>query len=97
LDGVDLKQDYSSFLATIGLRIYFDENEPRPFAEEEPDIPSRFSIGFRYGGSILTDDELAPGIALNPEASAYWRTLNQYPSLTLGWNWGENWGVDAMC
>lgn len=96
VDGVGLQQDYSSFLATIGLRIYFDENHPRPFAEQDDDIPTRFSVGFQYGGSILTDDVIAPGITLDPEASAYGRTLNQYPSLTLGWNWGEHWGLDLM-
>lgn len=96
VDGVTYQEDYSSFLATFGLRIYFDENHPRVLAEQEEDIPGRFSMGFRYGGSILTDDTFSEGITLNPEASAYGRVLNQYPSLTLGWNWGEHWGVDIF-
>jgi opacity protein-like surface antigen len=96
VDGTDVHEDYSSFLATFGFRIYFDENHPRPFAEQEEEVPSRFSLGIRYGGSVLTDDQLAPGVSLEPEASAYWDTLNQYPSLTLGWNWGEHWGVDFL-
>lgn len=96
VDGATFDEDYSSLLATFGLRIYFDENHPRLLAEQEKEIPGRFSLGFRYGGSILTEDQFTSGIQLKPEASAYGRTLNQYPALTLGYNWGEHWGVDIL-
>lgn len=86
--------DASTFLASIGLRVYFDENRPRALAESEAEVPARFYFSVRYGGSVLTDSHLDSRLTLEPESSAAWETLNPYGTLLLGANFGENWGAE---
>lgn len=93
VDGREESFEASTFLATIGLRVYFDENRPRPLAEQEEKVATRFSFGARYGWGMLVDSSIGSGLTLEPEGSAY-GDFNQTPGMLLGVNFGENWGVD---
>ena len=86
----------STFLATIGLRAYFDENQPRPFAAYDAETAMRVAFGAHYGGAILLDNNIGKGLSLVSEPAAYWDTVNQAAGLTLSADFGENWGVDLQ-
>jgi opacity protein-like surface antigen len=86
--------DMSAPLVTMGVRAYFRETEPRLLFEQEYPVRNRLYAGARFGGSILTDRQWAPGVRLDPEASALWSTVNHYGGLTFGANLGKHLGVE---
>ena len=94
VDGRALDVDVSSAVLTFGLRVYFDENRPRPMPTQEPVYPGRFFFGVRLGGSIQTDAGWGSGVRLEPEVSAWGRTLNQTGGLMLGADFGRSVGVE---
>jgi opacity protein-like surface antigen len=86
--------DASSALATLGLRIFLDENTPTGLAEADSRVPSRIYGGFRFGVSWLTDNEFSSSLRLEPESSAFGDEFNVDPGLSLGMNFGEHWGIE---
>jgi opacity protein-like surface antigen len=94
VDAVSKEVDLSSPTFTFGLRIYFDQNHPRPPASQDRPASMRFYAGVRFGGSVLTDDHWISGVGLKPEPSAWGGTLNQVGTLALGLDWSRHWGVE---
>ncbi len=91
--GETLDVDMSSALFTFGLRVYFDENTPRPLATQDPGRPNQFYFGWRVGGFVMTDRDWTSGVSWVPEPSAKGQ-VGQNGALALGANFGENWGVE---
>jgi opacity protein-like surface antigen len=85
--------DMSAPLLTMGVRAYFRETEPRLLAEQEDATPTRLYAGARFGGSVLTERQWAPGVRLEPEANAL-SSVNHYGGLALGANFGNHWGIE---
>jgi opacity protein-like surface antigen len=94
IDGETRRLDMSAMLFTMGVRAYFVENHPRPLFEQESPVGNRLYIGARFGGSYLIDTRLAPGLKLDPEVSAWFSEINHAGGLTLGANFGRDWGVE---
>lgn len=87
--------DMSSFLLSFGLRLYFDENQPRPYADavEDPS-PSRFYFGVRAGVRTILDGNWGNGVKLTPMAQAYGHELNKHFGVTMGANLNRHWAVE---
>jgi opacity protein-like surface antigen len=94
IDGESRRHDMSAALFTMGLRAYFSKNHERPFFEEEDHVGTRLYFGARFGGSYLTDTRIAPGLKLDPEVSAWFSEINHGGGLTMGANFGRDWGVE---
>ena len=94
VDGRTAKVDLSSPIFTFGLRVFFDENEPRPLITVGQPSAWRFFFGVRVGGSIRTDDAWVRGVHLIPEPSAVGDTLNQTGALSLGADFRNGWGIE---
>ena len=86
--------DLSAPTFTFGLRIYFDENNPRPMMSEEAEPEGRFYFGVRLGANFLTDDAWAPGAKLDPEQAAWGKVASQTGGFQLGYDFGENLGFE---
>jgi len=86
--------DLSAALFTFGLRVYFDENRPRPLVSQEPEPVSRFYFGVRAGVDILTDSQWVSGVTLRPEQAAWGGVASQTGGLLLGFDLGRNLGVE---
>lgn len=86
--------DVSSALMTVGLRVYFRENDPRPIASQGDSGLLRPYFGLRLGGSALIDRHLSDGLRLSNLASSKFSTFNKAGGVTLGLNVGERWGVE---
>jgi opacity protein-like surface antigen len=95
VSGVKEKQNISSALVTVGMRLFYPELAPRPMAESESSTPTRFYFGFRVGGSVLLDDQIFPGVSATPEPPAYGGTVNTMYGVAAGLNWGRYWGAEA--
>jgi opacity protein-like surface antigen len=93
VEGVTYDADLSATMFTFGLRVYFDENSPRPLPREEPRWPDRFYFGWRVGGFVLTDRDWTSGVSWVAEPAAKGQ-VNQTGGLALGADFGENWGVE---
>lgn len=86
----------STALFTFGLRIYFDENHPRPLVtEEQGPKDSRFYFGVRLGSDFVTDGHVTPGLELRPEQAAWGHAAGQTGGFLLGADFGEHWGVEV--
>ncbi len=97
IDSQDQKWDPSSFTATLGLRLFFDENDPKPLLTKSDEPPSvRFYFGTQGGFSILTDGDWVSRVKLVPKVSAPFDTLNLNYTLSLGADFGSNLGVELM-
>lgn len=96
VEGQTVDVDVSSAIFTFGLRVYFDENHPRPLVTEDEPSANRFYFGLRVGGSVLTDDAWTSGVSLDPEPSALGGVVNQTGSLALGADFNENWGIELV-
>jgi len=94
VDGDSFDVDVSSPTFTFGLRVYFDENNPRPLVALEEKKPNRFYAGVRVGGGILLDDQLSTGVDLNPEGAAWLDAINQTGGFLLGADFGPRLGVE---
>jgi opacity protein-like surface antigen len=94
IDGRKVDVDVSSATFTFGLRVYFDENEPRPMAWTDSKHPNRFYFGVRVGASIPTDEEVENGVSLGPEPAAWGNVANQTGGLVLGADFGPRFGVE---
>lgn len=86
--------DVSSALMTVGLRVYFRENEPRPIAPPGDATMLRPYFGVRLGGSALIDRQLGAGLRLGNLASSKFSTFNKAGGVALGLNVGDRWGVE---
>ena len=93
VNGETRNVDLSAPMFTFGLRVYFDENTPRPLATQDPARPNQFYFGWRVGGSVMTDRDWTSGVSWVPEPAAKGQ-VGQNGSLALGANFGENWGVE---
>ena len=97
IDNRDEQYDPSSFLATFGLRLFLDENNPQPLiTKHDEHRPVRFYFGTQGGFSILTDGNWTPRVKLVPKVSAPFDTLNLNYTLSFGADFGENLGVELM-
>jgi opacity protein-like surface antigen len=94
VDGRSQSVDVSAPLFTFGLRIYFDENKPRPLASADPEPISRFYFGVRAGADFLTDGRWVQGVNLNPEQAAWGKVASQTGGLLFGVDLGRNFGVE---
>lgn len=94
IDGRSEDLDMSAMMATFGFRIYFRENEPRPLVSEANSDVKRFFFGMRFGGAVLTDNELGPGVKFEAEAQAIGGSINQFAGFALGADFGRNWGLE---
>jgi len=95
VNGVPQPVDLSTPLFTFGLRIYFDENRPRPLVSAEPEPGSRCYFGVRAGVDVLTDDRWVSGVRLRPEQAAWGGVASQTGGLLLGVDIGRNFGVEV--
>ncbi len=86
--------DVSAALFTFGLRVYFSENEPRPFLTQEKEAESRFYFGVRAGADFLTDDRWVSGVRLRPEQAAWGKVASQTGGLLVGVDLGRNFGFE---
>jgi opacity protein-like surface antigen len=92
--GASTEVELSSAMFTFGLRVYWDENNPRPLlGEAEQRTPNRFYFGLRLGGHVLTDDEFSDGVSFGREPSAK-GSFSQAGSLAFGYDFGEHLGVE---
>lgn len=94
VDGQTQVVDMSSPIFTFGLRVYFDENEPRRLVSRESHSTSRFYFGVRLGGQTLTDSQWVPGVELRPEQAAWGGTVSQTGGLLLGADFGRHLGAE---
>lgn len=93
VDGQAVDVDVSSPAFTFGLRVYFDENRPRPLATAEHPAHGRLYFGVRVGGAVPTDTGWTDGAKLVPEPSSI-GSVSQTGGLMLGADFGENWGLE---
>jgi len=95
IDGQKRDWEGSSFLATLGLRIYFDENDPKPLLTKSGALrPGRFYFGTQAGFSVLTDGDWVAGAKVVPKLNALGDTLNLNYTLSLGCDFGEHLGLE---
>ncbi len=94
VDGHAQEANLSAALFTLGLRVYFDENKPRPLVSEQPEPASRLYFGVRAGADFLTDDKWVPGVRLRPEQAAWGKVASQTGGLQLGLDLGRNFGIE---
>lgn len=86
--------DLSSTLFTFGLRIYLDENQPRPLVNRDTETINRLYFGVRLGADILTDGHWTEDATLRPEQAAWGGVGSQTGGLLLGLDLGEHYGVE---
>ncbi len=92
--GESTEVELSSAMFTFGLRVYWDENNPRPLlGDPEHRTPNRFYFGLRVGGHVMTDDEFSNGVSFSPEPSAK-GSFSQTGSLAFGYDFGEHLGIE---
>ncbi|MBI3852007.1 MAG: outer membrane beta-barrel protein [Verrucomicrobia bacterium] len=93
IDGRRQDWDASSFLATLGLRIYFDKQPPEMLLSKAGVFkPVRFYFGTQGGFTVLTDGEWVSGAELVPKLNALGGTLNLNYTIALGADFGEHLG-----
>jgi opacity protein-like surface antigen len=93
VDGQRVKVNLSAPTFTFGVRVYTEENRPRPLADSTPKPCGRFYFGVRAGGAVLTDDKWVPNVTLDPEPCAF-GDVNQTGGLMFGWDFSRHWGVE---
>jgi opacity protein-like surface antigen len=93
IDGQTFSYDPSDWVATIGFRVFFEENQPRSLTGGLEDNPTRIFLGFRAGGSFLTDDQWAGGVSWEPEAVA-WGPFDHSFGGSVGMDFGRHWGFE---
>jgi opacity protein-like surface antigen len=93
VDGQRVKVNLSAPTFTFGVRVYTDENRPRPLADSVPKPCGRFYFGVRAGGAVLTDSHWVPNIKLEPEPCSF-GAVNQTGGLMFGWDFNRNWGFE---
>jgi opacity protein-like surface antigen len=94
IDGDSVDVDVSCASFTFGLRIYFDENNPRPLVALDERKPNRFYFGVRVGGAGFLDDEIEANLDLDPEPAAWFDTINQTGGFVLGADFGPALGLE---
>lgn len=95
LGSVSGERDMSSFMLSFGLRLYFDENHPRPLADlPERPAPSRFYFGVRAGTHTIVDGSWGRGVELTPLSNAWGGSQNAHYGVALGMSLNRNWAVE---
>ena len=95
VDNQPVDVDLSAPTFTFGLRIYLDQNHPRPrLSKAEEEAPSRFYFGVRTGYSVFTDSSWTSNSHWETEPQALDHTWNISGGLLLGMDFGHNWGVE---
>ncbi|MFM7103372.1 MAG: outer membrane protein [Verrucomicrobiota bacterium] len=94
LDGQDREFDPSNPLVTVGLRVYFDENAPRPLADAVEHPRARYFFGVRYGGAWLTDRRWTANTGLDEGAFGFLGSMGQSGGVSLGALFGHHHGVE---
>jgi opacity protein-like surface antigen len=84
----------SNPLVSASLRLFYPELKPRASVETLDPAPARFYLGFRIGGAIPTNSELAPGIENRPLPSAIGGVANEYYGLAVGLDFGRYLGAE---
>jgi len=93
VDRVGYRFDPTDWVATIGFRVFLEENRPRPLVSASDHAPTRIYLGFRAGRSLSTDDDWASNVTLSPESGA-WGDLNQHYGGCVGVDLGRHWGFE---
>jgi len=93
VDGLGYTFDPSDWVATIGFRVFLQENHPRPLIQASDAAPTRIYLGFRAGRSLATDDDWASGVTFSPESGA-WGELNQHYGACIGVDLGRHWSFE---
>lgn len=91
------ERDMSSFMLSFGLRLYFDENNPKPLADvpESPKpSPSRFYFGVRAGTHTILDGKWGNGVELTPLSNAWGGSQNARYGIALGMKLNRNWAFE---
>jgi len=94
VDQRNVDVDLSAPTFTFGLRVYFDENHPRPLAAAEPTSPNRFYFGVRVGGSVLTEGSWTSGADFEPLVGGIGGQIGRSGGFLLGTDLGEHWGAE---
>src|SRR4029453_6360813 len=85
----------STPLTTFSPRMFSPELRPTTFPADAPTPPpARLYVGFRAGGAVPTDTEIAPGIEAPPRPYAIGRALNEYFGVAVGLDIRRYLGVD---
>src|SRR5215510_13183303 len=87
--GASHRVNASSPLASFSVRMFYPELHPSPAAAPPEPAPLRLYLGFRIGGAIPTNSDLAPGIENRPIPSAIGGSIDEYYGLTFGLDFGR--------
>jgi len=95
IDGVGRDWDPSSFLATIGVRVYLDRHSTDALiAQANLLTPVRFYFGTQGGTTFLTDSEWVSGAEIEPKLNAIGDIFNLQYTVSLGADLGEHFGLE---
>jgi opacity protein-like surface antigen len=94
VDGRHEDVNVSTPLLLFGVRAYFREAHEHPLIQPGDTVHGRFYAGFRYGSSILLDNQLNSEFRLEPVASALGGTGNETGTALLGFDWSEHFGAE---
>jgi opacity protein-like surface antigen len=93
VNGNNTNANLSTPTVTAALRVYTDENVPRPLADTVSLSNRRGYIGLRLGGALLTDDRLNRNVKLVSDSPSV-GAVNQTGGLLFGWDFNRNWGAE---
>lgn len=93
IDGRAQELDMSAPMVTFGFRVFLDDNHVRPMPWVADDAPVRLFFSAHFGVGDMTDGDWAPKVSLDPEV-CHWGALNQIYGISLGADFGRNWGVE---
>jgi len=85
--------DPSDLVATIGFRVFFEENHPKPLIGASESVPTRLYLGFSAGGSFVTDDNWNTGVDWKPNAHSWGSFIHRFGGI-VGADFGRHWGVE---
>jgi opacity protein-like surface antigen len=84
----------SNPLVSFGLRMFYPELRPATPVEFAEPAPARFYLGFRIGGAIPTNNNLATGVENRPIPSAIGGSIDEYYGLAFGLDFGRYLGAE---
>jgi len=94
VDNHTFAYDPSGLAATVGLRVFFEENHPKPLVGESEGNPTRLFLGLRAGGAVITDDNWGNGVSWEHEAKSWGGWFLHQVGGSVGADFGRYWGVE---
>lgn len=94
IDGAPVDYDFSNFLLSAGLRVFWDENHPAPFNDSLEKPSARYFFGARFGGAAITDGDWTDSAGVVRPASVFLKTFAQNGGISLGMVWDHNLGAE---